>query len=106
VTRGDHRASQKLLLRDAARLRVRAADERVGLVDGAPCLKVQMDKLPLSKVGDPPVHAVGLDFYHLGEHVHEARRLTFGPDSEPVNFSRDFLRRWRYNGRHERAGTP
>jgi predicted peroxiredoxin len=81
VTRGDHRASQKLLLRDAARLRIRAADERVGLVDGAPCLKVQMDKLPLSKVGDPPVHAVGLDFYHLGEHVHEARRLTFGPDS-------------------------
>jgi len=80
VTRGDHKAGQKLLLRDASRLRIKAADERVGLVDGAPCLKSQMEKLPLSKVGNPPTKAVGLDFYHLSQHVHEARRLSFGPD--------------------------
>lgn len=81
VTRGDHKAGQRLLLRDAGRLRIRAADERVGLVDGAPCLKAQMDKLPLSRVGDPPTAAVGLDFFHLSQHVHEAARLTLGEDS-------------------------
>ena len=72
VTRRGNRGSAKLLRRDAARLRVRAADERVGLVDGAPCLREQMGRLPLT--------ALGLDFFHLSQHVHEAKRQTFGPD--------------------------
>jgi hypothetical protein len=74
VTRKDHRGLGKLLKRDAARLRIKAADERVALVDGAVCLKNHMDGLPLT--------AVGLDFYHLGEHVHAGRRETFGEESE------------------------
>ena len=74
VTRKDHQGLGKLLKRDAARLRINAADEALGLVDGAVCLRRHMDGLPLT--------AVGLDFYHLGEHVHEGRRGTFGEKDE------------------------
>jgi hypothetical protein len=74
VTRGDHEAMGKLLGRDAARLRLPAADERVGLVDGAVCLQRHMDGLGLT--------AVGLDFCHLAGHVHGAyRELGPAPDS-------------------------
>lgn len=70
VTRKGHRGSMKLLRRDAARVRIRGADERIGLVDGAPALREQMLKLPLS--------ALGLDFYHLSEHVCQAGREVLG----------------------------
>jgi len=73
VTRRDHRGLGKLLKRDAARLRIAAADERVGLVDGAVCLRTHMEGLGLT--------AVGLDFYHFSEHVHAGRRETFGEKS-------------------------
>jgi hypothetical protein len=74
VTRGDHEAMGKLLGRDAARLRLPAADERIGLVDGASCLRRHMDGLGLT--------AVGLDFCHLAGHVHGAyRELGPAPDS-------------------------
>jgi len=74
VTRQDHRGLGKLLKRDGARLRIRAADERIGLVDGAVCLRNHLQGLPLT--------AVGLDFYHLSEHVHAGRRETFGEEAE------------------------
>ena len=70
VTRGDHAAMGKLLGRDAARLRLPAADEKIGLVDGAVCLQRHMDGLGLT--------AVGLDFCHLAGHVHAAYR-ELGP---------------------------
>jgi hypothetical protein len=71
VTRGDHAAMGQLLGRDAARLRLPAADERIGLVDGAVCLQRHMDGLNLT--------AVGLDFCHLAGHVHGAYR-ELGPE--------------------------
>ena len=71
VTRGDHEAMGKLLGRDAARLRLPAADEKIGLVDGAVCLQRHMDGLDLT--------AVGLDFCHLAGHVHAAYR-ELGPE--------------------------
>jgi hypothetical protein len=73
VTRKDHHGLGKLLKRDAAVLRLKAADEKVGLVDGAVCLRNHLEGLPLT--------AIGLDFYHLSEHVHAARRGTFGEES-------------------------
>jgi hypothetical protein len=76
VTRNDHRSSGKLMRRDAARLRIRAADERVAVIDGAPCLRNQIERQRL------PMTAVGLDFYHLAEHVHKGRRETFGEQDE------------------------
>jgi hypothetical protein len=73
VTRQDHHGLGKLLKRDAAVLRIKAADEKLGLVDGAVCLRNHMEQLPLL--------AVILDFFHLSEHVHAARRGTFGEES-------------------------
>jgi len=70
VTRKDHRGLGKLLKRDAARVRLRAAVERLGLVDGAVCLRNHLEDLPLEKIL--------LDFFHLSEHVNDAARKTLG----------------------------
>lgn len=74
VTRNDHRALGRLLKREAARVRLRGAAERVGLVDGAACLRRHLELLPLE--------AVVLDFRHLGEHVNDASRRTLGEGTE------------------------
>lgn len=74
VTRRDHRGLGRLMRRDAARLRIRGAEQRIGIIDGASCLRNQLERLPLT--------ALGLDFYHLAEHVHQARRETFGQEDE------------------------
>ena len=74
ATRGTHKALGRLLRREAARVRLRAADQRIGLVDGAVCLRTHMEGLPLT--------AVGLDFYHLSEHVNQGRRDSFGEESQ------------------------
>ena len=66
VTRGGHKAMGKLLARDAGVLRLPAAQEKIGLVDGAICLKQHLDGLTLT--------ATGLDFFHLSEHVHDDGR--------------------------------
>lgn len=73
VTRKDHKGLGKLLGREAARVRLRGADQRIGLIDGATHLRKRMERLPLT--------ALGLDFYHLSGHVHEGRRATFGEQS-------------------------
>lgn len=73
VTQGDHRALGKLLRREAVRVRLAGAQERVGLADGAVCLRKHLEVLELT--------AVGLDFFHLSEHVHEAARSTLGPET-------------------------
>jgi hypothetical protein len=74
VTRGDHRRLGRLLRHEAARVRLPGAQERIGSVDGAICLRKHMEVLPLTDLN--------LDFYHLSEHVHEAKRTTFGEEGE------------------------
>jgi hypothetical protein len=74
VTRGNHRRLGRLLRRAAASVRLPGAQQRVGMVDGAVCLRNHLEMLPLTHLG--------LDFYHLSEHVHEAKRLTFGKESK------------------------
>jgi hypothetical protein len=73
VTRGDHRRLGRVLRREAARVRLPAAQQRHGLVDGAACLKRHLDGLGLSEVG--------LDFYHGIEHVKGAAKATLGSDA-------------------------
>lgn len=70
VTRKDHRGLGKLLGREALRIRLPLAQERLGLVDGAVCLRHHLDRLPLD--------LVLLDFFHLSEHVNDAGRKTLG----------------------------
>lgn len=91
VTQKDHKGLGKLLGRDAARVRLRGAEQRIGLVDGATHLRKRMDRLPLT--------ALGLDFYHLSEHVHKGRRDTFGEQSaEGTAWVGDMLHTVRHEG--------
>jgi hypothetical protein len=70
VTRKDHRGLGKLLGREASRIRLKLAAERLGLVDGAVCLRNHLEDLPLE--------LVLLDFWHLSERVNDAGRSTLG----------------------------
>jgi hypothetical protein len=91
VTRKDHRGLGQLLRRDAARVHLRAAQERVGLVDGAVCLRRHLEVLPLAEVM--------LDFRHLGEHVNDASRKTLGDATDAgTQWSKDVLHTVRHEG--------
>jgi hypothetical protein len=74
ATRGDHRVAGKLMRRDASRIRLDQADDKVALVDGAPWIVNQIEGQSL------PLDDVGLDFYHLSDNVHKTRRVVFGED--------------------------
>lgn len=65
---------KRLLRTDAARVHLRAAQERLGMVDGAVCLRNHLDMLPLDNIL--------LDFFHLSEHVGEAAVKTLGAGTE------------------------
>ena len=91
VTRKKHRELGKLLKREAARVHLRAADERVGLVDGAVCLRRHLEDLPLQ--------VILLDFHHLGEHVNNASRKTLGERTAAgKQWSDDLLHTLRHQG--------
>ena len=66
-----------LLRREATRLKFLEADERITNVDGASWIPPQLDDAQLQ------LHGRGLDFYHLAENVHTARRCVFR-DDEPA----------------------
>jgi hypothetical protein len=74
-THRNHEAAGKLLRREADRLRFSEASQRVAVVDGAVWIRDQM-QLHLAELD-----GLGLDFYHLSENVHRARRKVFGEDS-------------------------
>jgi len=76
VTRGDHEAAGRLMRRGAGRIGLGGADEKVANVDGADWIRNQ-----IRRQGLPP-DAVGLDFYHLADNVHKARRAAFGEEDE------------------------
>ena len=75
VTRGDCRQAGRLMRRGALQIGFGSADDRVGNIDGGPWIINQIKRRRL------PMTATGLDFYHLGENVHKARRALFGEDS-------------------------
>jgi predicted HAD superfamily Cof-like phosphohydrolase len=74
-THGNHVVAGKLLRREADRLRFQQADERIGLVDGAVWIRDEM------QLHFAELDGLGLDFYHLSENVHRARRKVFGEES-------------------------
>ncbi len=75
-TRGDHEVAGRLMRREAARIRLDQAEEKIGNVDGSPWIRNQVQQQSL------PLDALGLDFYHLGENVHKARRDIYGDDDD------------------------
>ena len=66
----------KLMRRQAARIHLNQADEKIGNVDGSPWIRNQIERQSL------PLDALGLDFYHLAENVHKARRVVFGEEDD------------------------
>jgi hypothetical protein len=75
VTRHNHHAAGRLMRRDGARCGFFNADQRLAVIDGGPWIINQIQAQSL------PVTAVSLDFYHLAENVHKARRLCFGEEN-------------------------
>ena len=75
-TKGNNVEAGRLMRRLAARIDLPAAQEKVGNVDGAPWIRLQVacQNLPLDELG--------LDFYHLAENVHKARRAVYGETDE------------------------
>jgi hypothetical protein len=74
VTRGDCAQAGRLMRRDAARVGLDHADDKVGVVDGSEWIKNQAARQSL------PLDALGLDFYHLAANVHKGRRAVFGEE--------------------------
>lgn len=72
ATRKGPREAGRLMRQGLVGLLARGAAERIGLVDGAPWIARQIEQRR------PPFTAVTLDFWHLCQHVHEARRTLFG----------------------------
>jgi hypothetical protein len=73
-TRGDCEAAGRLMRREASRIRFDLSDERVGNVDGSPWIANQIERQCLT------LDDLGLDFYHLSENVHKARREVYGEE--------------------------
>jgi hypothetical protein len=76
ATSKDREEAGKVLARGAAELRLRKAQEKVAVADGADWIWNQVDRCV------PYVDGKVLDFYHLSEHVHAARRVIFGEEDE------------------------
>ena len=74
VTQGDCQVAGRLMRQGAARIRLDTADDKVAVVDGADWIRNQIRGQSL------PLDAVELDFYHLADNVHKARRAVYGED--------------------------
>jgi hypothetical protein len=74
VTRGASSAAGQMRRRDAARSRLDRAADKVAVVDGAEWIRNQSEGQSL------PLDVIALDFYHLAENVHKARRAVYGEE--------------------------
>ena len=92
-THRNHEAAGKLMRREADRLQFRQATQRVAVVDGATWIREQM-QLHLAELD-----GLGLDFYHLSENVHRARRMVFGEDAaEGVAWADELMHVFKHEG--------
>jgi hypothetical protein len=74
VTRGDCQVAGQIMRRDCGRVGLDKADDKVGVVDGSEWIKNQIQQQSI------PLDDLGLDFYHLAENVHKARRAVYGEE--------------------------
>jgi hypothetical protein len=93
TTMQNHRAAGRLMRREADRLNFRQASERVAIVDGAPWIRQEMEEHLAELDG------LGLDFYHLSENVHRARRGVFGEESaEGQTWATELMHTFKHEG--------
>lgn len=76
VTRKPCAEAGRIMRRDARRIGFERADERIANVDGGPWI------VNLIMSWAVVLTALCLDFYHLSEHVNQAKRVTFGEDND------------------------
>jgi len=96
ATSGNHEVLGRLVRRQAARLGVGKADQKIAIVDGAEWIAKQLNsKLPM-------LDAVVLDFYHLSEHVWLAAHKCFGQGSDRA---KEFVAAILHIARHQGAGS-
>jgi hypothetical protein len=74
VTQGDCQVAGALMRRDASCIRLDTAGDKVGVVDGADWIRNQIKGQSL------PLDVIELDFYHLADNVHKARRVAYGEE--------------------------
>jgi len=84
VTAGNHEAAGRMLKRMGDQTRLKDAQERVALIDGAPWIRNQIELHGLSE-------NIGLDFWHLRDYTQKTRRAVFGEESEDGRGWRDEL---------------
>lgn len=93
VTRKDHRHAARLMRKGASLLKLKQAEERAAIIDGASWIA---HRIADSGVG---IKQVCLDFYHLSENVHKARRELFGEESsQGVEWAGQVLHTVRHEG--------
>ncbi|NOX57132.1 MAG: hypothetical protein GXP27_22405 [Planctomycetes bacterium] len=67
-----------VIRREAERVGFSSAGEKIANVDGASWIRDRLiEEMPTLRLD-----GLGLDYYHLSENVHKARRRVFGPESE------------------------
>ena len=92
-TKGNHMEAGRLMRRLAAAVDLDKAGEKIGNVDGAPWIRNQMERQSL------PLDAIGLDFYHLAENIHKARRAVYGESDESgKKWAADLLHIFKHDG--------
>ncbi|MFA7322387.1 MAG: hypothetical protein WC000_13060 [Dokdonella sp.] len=77
ATRKGPKHAGRLMRQGMTGLLIGGADQRIALVDGAPWIARQI------RHRRPAFDPLTLDFWHLSEHVHQARRELFG-ESDPA----------------------
>lgn len=76
VTRKPCAEAGRIMRRDGRRIGFEKADERIANIDGGPWIIALLMNWIVA------LTAICLDFYHLGEHVNQAKREVFGATSE------------------------
>lgn len=74
ATSGDHAVCGRMLQRMATQIGLSKADEKIGIADGSPWIRNEIELYGL-------VDHLGLDYYHLKENVQKARLAVYGPEN-------------------------
>lgn len=75
ATSGDHAVAGRMMQRMSTQIGLSKADERIGLADGSPWIRNEIELYGL-------VSDLGLDYYHLRENVQKARLAVHGESVE------------------------
>jgi hypothetical protein len=92
-TKGDCHYAGRLMGQMAEQVDFKKASERIGNVDGSPWIRNQIENQTFK------LDALGLDFYHLSDNVHKARRAVFGEQSDAgSNWMTQLLHTFKHQG--------